>query len=130
MKLLLDTHVMVWWLRDNDKLGPYAKSAIADPDNNVMVSIISFWELSIKKRTGKFDDSGPLLFREALEEDFEIIGISADHLAQLEQLARLERHYDPFDHLILAQARSDGAKLLTNDKAMTLYDVPCMPAGR
>lgn len=130
MKLLLDTHVMLWWLRDNPKLGPLARTAIADPRSTLLVSIASFWELSIKVRVGKFDESAARLFAESTEEAFQIIGVEQSHLAALEGLRRLPDHNDPFDHLILAQANAEDATIITNDKAMTLYGVPCIPARR
>lgn len=130
MKFLLDTHVMLWWLRDNPKLGPLARAAIADPAANPLVSIASFWEFSIKARVGKFDESGARLLREAVDEGFGVLGVERPHLAALENLARQPGHNDPFDHLILAQAGAEGATVITNDKLMTLYGVPCIPAMR
>lgn len=121
MRLLLDTHVMLWWLRDDARLGARTRHAIRDPSAIVMVSIASFWELSIKTRSGKITESGALLMDEVTEQGMQILHVQRHHLFSLERLERIPGHNDPFDHLILAQARAERAALLTADRQLLAY---------
>lgn len=129
MKLLLDTHVLLWWLRDNPLLRSRARALIADRRNEVLISIASFWELSIKRRKGGIEDGGVKVWHEAATEGFTVLGVSPEHLEALESLPAVPRHKDPFDHLILAQASAEQALVMTHDRAMTAYGVPCIGVG-
>jgi PIN domain nuclease of toxin-antitoxin system len=126
MRLMLDTHALLWWLRDNPRLGPQTRALIADPRNETMISIASFWEISIKLRLQKIDESGASVLREIISENFAIVEIEADHLEQVEQLPKVPKHNDPFDHLILAQAQVEGAIIITSDIDMSRYGIPCI----
>jgi PIN domain nuclease of toxin-antitoxin system len=121
VKLLLDTHVLLWWLRDDPKLGAKTRTAIEDPRTELLVSIASFWELAIKARNGKIEESGARLIDEARDRGINILAVNASHLAALETLERVMGHNDPFDHLIIAQARAEHALLITSDKQVRLY---------
>lgn len=123
MKLLLDTHVLLWWLEDNPRLRPRVRAIIADERNTVMVSAASFWELSVKARKGKIDMSGPSTWRQAVAEGFSILEITDEHLNLFEALPMIAGHGDPFDLLILAQAQADEAALVTADRHMAAYGV-------
>jgi PIN domain nuclease of toxin-antitoxin system len=124
VRLLLDTHVLIWWLRDDQKLNPKARAALSYPTNTVLISVASAWEMSIKFRIGKLDERGSKAWREAESAGFALLPITASHLAELELLPR--RHGDPFDHLILAQAKAEGATVVTSDVAMLHYGIPCL----
>jgi PIN domain nuclease of toxin-antitoxin system len=126
VKILLDTHVLIWWLRDEPLLSPKARALIADGDTEVLFSIVSCWEASIKHRVGKMDITGSDLWRFALDQGLKSIGLDATHLAALDGLPRIARHRDPFDHLLLAQAQIENAALLTHDRAMAEYGIPCI----
>lgn len=126
MKLLLDTHVLIWWIEDNARLGQDARALIADPANTVIASIASPWEISLKHRLGKIDMSGAALMAVAAEQGIGVIALDARHLAALEAMPLL--HRDPFDHLILAQAAIEKAVILTDDRQMPRYDIPCIAA--
>lgn len=126
MRLLLDTHVLIWWLRDNPQLGQRPRALIADSSVEVLFSAVSCWEASLKYRLGKMEMAGELIWRLALDEGFESITIQPNHLAELERLPVVVDHRDPYDHLILAQARAEGASLMTNDRILTRYGVPCV----
>lgn len=126
MKLLLDTQALLWWVNDNPKLSTLARTAIADRGNTVLISVASLWEISIKHRIGKLEDSGSAVLQEALDNGFEIVGIDAAHLTALDALKPLEGHKDPFDHLILVQARTEGAILVTSDRLLRQYDLRCL----
>lgn len=128
MKLLLDTHILLWWLRDSPKLGTRTRAMIADPRIEPMVSIASFWEVSIKSRIGKISEFGSLLMAEAKSEGFTILHLEARHLAMLERLGPVSGHNDPFDHLIVAQAKAENAVLITGDKQLRNYGVDCFPS--
>ena len=126
MKLLLDTQSLLWWINDNPKLGARARGLIADRSNAVLVSVASFWEISIKHRIGKLDDSGSAVMREAQASGFEVVAIEADHLASLDALVAKTGHKDPFDHLILIHAMATDAILVTSDKFLRSYEVRCL----
>lgn len=118
MKLLLDTHSLIWWLNDDLRMGQQAKSLVADRNNHVLVSCVSFWEISIKHRIGKLDEIGSVIHAEVLSSGFLVLGIDAAHLAKLEDLPLDPNFKDPFDNLILAQALVEGATLITGDRKL------------
>ena len=126
MKLLLDTHVLVWWLKDDPKLGPGPRALIANGSVEVLFSAASCWEASIKHRSGKFELPGSTLFRMASDAGLVFIGIESDHLAQLESLPTFAKHGDPFDHLLVAQTFVEDAALMTADRKMPQYGVRCI----
>jgi PIN domain nuclease of toxin-antitoxin system len=126
MKLLLDTHVLLWWLQDDPRLRPRIRGVISDRQNDVFISVASFWELSIKRRKRGIEESGPTIWRDALAEGFSALAVLPPHLAALEKLPFVSGHNDPFDHLILAQASAERAAVITHDRAMTAYGVPCV----
>ncbi len=129
MKLLLDTHVMFWWLRDSPRLASRTKALIADNKADLMVSVASFWELSIKAGLGKAPENGSKLYAEASRGGLRIVDLSERHLATLEVFPFLAEHKDPFDRLILAQAIAEDAMLITGDRKMLGYDVRAFRAG-
>ncbi len=124
MRLFLDTHVLLWAIEGNRRLGPQARSAITDRDNDVLFSVVSIWELLIKIRVGKLHLDWRKLSAVASEAGFRRIGVE---MAHLESLAFLPRHHgDPYDHLLLAQASVEEAILVTSDEHMTRYGIACM----
>jgi len=129
VKLLLDTHVLLWWLRDSLRLSSGARAVIADPRVTVLVSVASGWELSIKHRLGKFAEPGSAILSEAAREGFQIVPVTQKQLSALENLPCMDNHRDPFDHLLLAQALTEDAPLMTADKLMTGYGVRCVGAA-
>lgn len=124
MRLLLDTHVLLWWLQDNPRLGSKARAMIADPDNDVAVSIASPWEIAAKHRIGKLHVSGATTLANLQDSEIAVIALTADHLAALESLPN--HHRDPFDHLIVAQAHVEGMTVITDDVILPRYGVPCI----
>ena len=121
MRLLLDTHVLLWWLSDDRRLPERARSAIADPGSEVLASVASLWEIVVKVRVGKLDADIAAIERAVVDEGFTRLAISPSHLAALAVLPR--RHRDPFDHLLIAQAIGEDALLVTEDQAMHRYPV-------
>jgi PIN domain nuclease of toxin-antitoxin system len=119
-RLLLDTHTLLWALGSPAELTPEARAAIAEPENLVHVSIASLWECTIKAAIGKLD----------LPDDFfAVIGHAGYRLLpiqipDLEELRGLPMHHrDPFDRILIAQARTLGLVLLTRDRGIAGYDV-------
>ena len=126
MRLLLDTHVLLWWLRDDPLLRPNARAIIADSTGEVLFSVVSCWEASVKHRVGKMELCGSDLFRMAVSEKFVALGLDREHLEELDRLPKVAGHGDPFDHLLLAQAKRESATLMTHDRDMTRYGVNCV----
>ncbi len=124
MKLLLDTNALIWWLEDNRKLGSRARGRLADPRTVSMVTIVSLWEMTMKFRAGKLKQPGSALLSRLAEQQVELLDLRVEHLCALDDIAQF--HDDPFDHLILAQAKVEKATLLTSDDKMRAYGVPCM----
>ena len=124
MRLLLDTHALLWWLAD-EGLSTQARDAIADPATVAMVSAVSAWEISIKKALGKLaapDD----LDHQVQAGGFLPLPITIAHGVAAGELVR--HHEDPFDRMLIAQARAEGLTIVTRDKRFADYDVPLMPA--
>jgi len=124
VRLLLDTHALLWWLADED-LTTQARDAIADPANLVVVSAASAWEISIKRALGKLaapDD----LEQQVQEGGFSPLPISIAHALAAGQLAR--HHEDPFDRMLIAQALAEGLTIVTRDKRFNDYGVPLLSA--
>ena len=125
MNLLLDTHVLLWWLDDNPALGETARRAIADPSNLVFMSAVSIWEIVIKKALGKLDVPDELA--DVLEEQpFHHLDMTAEHAFKVDELPH--HHRDPFDRLLVAQSFVDGLTLVTHDSDISKYDVPVLGA--
>ena len=122
MKLLLDTHVVLWWVRDDRRLKPAARKAIATADI-VWVSAATAWEISIKVSCRRLLVSEPVHVTVAAD-DFMELPIS---LAHAETAATLPPHHaDPFDRLLVAQARVEGATIVTHDRALEPYGAPIL----
>jgi PIN domain nuclease of toxin-antitoxin system len=118
MRLLLDTHVFVWWYTDADRLSATARQAIADPANEVSVSAVVAWEIAIKRALGRmrFDAS---VEQAVAEEGFLPLPITLRHA---ELVGALPRHHgDPFDRLLLAQAQAESMTLVSQDAQLRAY---------
>ena len=123
MRLLLDTHVLLWWLLGDARIGPNARALIADPANEVAVSIASPWEIAVKFSIGKIGESGSAIFSQLDQLGLDLIPLRVGHLAVLEGLPL--HHRDPFDHMIIAQAKAEGMVIMTEDRIIPRYAVPC-----
>jgi len=121
MKVLLDTHVFLWWEADDAHLPAHLHTAILLSANQVFVSAVSVWEIAIKRASGK------LIFRasaaKAIEKhNFTALAITAEHAEWAGSLPQL--HRDPFDRLLVAQAQLEGLTLITVDEQILRYQVP------
>lgn len=118
MKLLLDTHALLWWWTDDKQLSAAARAAIADERNTVLVSAASVWEISTKHRLGKLAMAATALkqFPSLIEADgFEHLPITWQH--SLRAGAYNHDHRDPFDRMLAAQSETEAARLVTCDSA-------------
>jgi PIN domain nuclease of toxin-antitoxin system len=125
VRLLLDSHAFFWWLADDPKLSAKARQAIADPASVVHVSAATVWELSIKAALGKLDLDGADLVRELEANDFVELPITALHSQGAANLPH--HHNDPFDRILIAQARIEGLTIVTRDPAFHAYEVALLP---
>jgi len=120
MRLLLDSNAFIWWRNGSRRLPRRVASEIESPDNEVIVSVASLWEITIKRALGK------LQFLEEFEavlaaEEFELLSINYRHLRALGSLP--SHHRDPFDRLVIAQALTEGIPIATGDRAFAPYGV-------
>jgi PIN domain nuclease of toxin-antitoxin system len=125
VKLLLDTHVVLWALADPGQLSAEARSRIADPANTVAVSAASAWEIAIKIAAGRLKFDGD--FGQALADaDFLALPITVEHALTAGGLP--PHHGDPFDRMLVAQSMVDGWTLVTRDRVLPAYGVPLLLA--
>ena len=124
MRYLLDTHTLLWARAAPDLLSADALAVLESADNALYLSIASLWECAIKSSIGKLDV--PDDFYRTVAGDYEILGIDVSHV---EACANLPMHHrDPFDRMLVAQARLGDLTLVTRDQDIAKYDVPIVTA--
>ena len=122
MKLLLDTQVVLWWTHDSRRLSGTARELVGDPRHEVLLSAVVAWEIAVKRALGKVRVR-PALIPELLADGGATeVAVSVAHAAETERLPM--HHRDPFDRMLVAQARVEGAVLVSSDAALRAYDVP------
>jgi len=121
VNLLLDTHALLWWLADDDRLSARARDVIASSANRVFVSAVSGWEIGIKHALGRLEVDLPLLRGEVENNGFNQLDVTFEH--GLAASALPPHHRDPFDRMLVAQARCEGLKLVSQDRRIAAYDV-------
>lgn len=124
MTLLLDTHVLIWFATGNSRLGPSVRTAIRTDE--VTVSAITVWEISIKVAAGRLKENGLRALLAA--QDVPELAFTAAHGQAAGELPL--HHRDPFDRALVAQARVEGLVLVTTDRALAQYDVALLDASR
>lgn len=127
MKYLIDTNIFLWSLNGDKKLKGEIKEIIENSKNQIFVSIASAWEISIKNRAGKL----PLKITlskcfEIL--DFEILDINLNHTLEFNRLPLHKNHKDPFDRILISQARVENLTFITTDEKIWKYDLPLLKA--
>ena len=125
MSLLLDTHVLLWWLDDDQMLSHEARQSISDVRHDVYVSAVTAWEISIKKALGKLevpDDLDAAISANAFLE----LPITIAHAMAAGQLPN--HHSDPFDRMLVAQANLEGLTLVSRDENINKYEVTVLKA--
>ena len=124
MRFLLDTHALLWFLANAPRLSPYAKSLIEDTHSEAVVSIVSLWEIAIKNSGGKLPLPMPFVALFPAQLDLNSITLLPITIAQLDEVTRLPFHHrDPFDRLLIAQARAESIPIVSVDAAFSPYDV-------
>jgi PIN domain nuclease of toxin-antitoxin system len=126
VQLLLDTHAFLWWLGDDPMLGPVARAAISDGDHIVFVSAATAWEIATKRASGKLDAPGDIVDWVS-RNGFTGLAIEIEHAVLSAELP--DHHRDPFDRLLVAQARLDRLTLVTADPRIVEYEVETLDAG-
>jgi PIN domain nuclease of toxin-antitoxin system len=121
MKFLLDTHALLWWLADDSQLGRQARELVEDPGNDVLVSMVSLWEIAVKTRIGKLEADIKEITDAVQQEGFNFLDIGIAHLLTLAGLP--VHHRDPFDHLLIAQAITEDATFISDDRNTARYPV-------
>ena len=123
MMYLLDTHTLLWFLRDDSRLSSTARSIIMDARSTTQASCISLWEIALKKSLVKlrFDHSITDIVQLCYESSITLLGISPDELDNLATLPFI--HRDPFDRLLVSQARTRNLTIITKDSIIPKYDV-------
>lgn len=131
MRILLDTHLLLWTLTNDARLSATARRIIEDPDNSIFFSVISPWEVQIKHDS--HPDELPIdaaqLVGYCAESGFQQLPVRLGHTLALGTLDREEGarpHRDPFDRMLICQASAEGMTLLTHDKRMAEYTNPCI----
>ncbi|MCC2624893.1 MAG: hypothetical protein K0R14_766 [Burkholderiales bacterium] len=119
MKLLLDTHVLLWVSQDHPNLAKQAKELIIDGNNYVYFSTASIWEIMIKKRVSKLDINIKTFVADLYKMNIFELPIEIEHILKLEELPN--HHKDPFDRILIAQALAEPVKLITHDQALLAY---------
>lgn len=119
MRLLLDTHVLLWWVTGDRRLVKSLRAAIASRDNDVAVSTATFWEIAIKKQLGRIALDLQELVDAVRADGFAETTVTAAHTLQIESLPL--RHRDPFDRMLIAQAIVEGRRFVTRDGLILAY---------
>jgi PIN domain nuclease of toxin-antitoxin system len=124
MKLLLDTHLLLWAAGEPRRLSKQARTLIGNPDNELLFSAASLWEVAIKRGLGRedFKVDARLLRRGLLDNGYNELPIVSDHVVATESLPPI--HKDPFDRVLVAQATVEGVTLLTIDPLVSQYPGP------
>ena len=124
MKFLLDTHLLLWAAAEPRRLSKQTRALIDNPDNDLLFSAASLWEVAIKRGLGRddFKVDARLLRRGLLDNGYSELPIISDHVVAIDSLPPI--HKDPFDRILVAQATVEGVTLLTIDSAVSQYPGP------
>ncbi|MBV9757761.1 MAG: type II toxin-antitoxin system VapC family toxin [Alphaproteobacteria bacterium] len=123
MRLLLDTHVLLWVFDGSPRLGRATRGVITDPRNTVYVSVVSLWEIAVKARIGKLRIDLTRLIELLAPSNFLLLDLRPSHLMHLLQLPVFSDHRDPFDHLLIAQAQAEALVFVSSEAAARRYPV-------
>lgn len=131
MKLLLDTHVLLWTIAKDELISENIHELIGDEDNDIFFSMVSVWEVALKHaiKPDKIHFSEEELVKYCLQSRFIMLPIELCHISTVKTLSRPDNappHKDPFDRLLIAQAKSESMTFVTHDKLLTHYNEPCV----
>ena len=121
-ELLVDTHILLWWLANDTRLSQNIMALIGDPENVIYVSAASIWEAAIKRKLGKLSFEDAALFEVLLNGDWQVLSMTIQHALIAANLP--PHHHDPFDRMLIAQALHEDLTLITHDKMLKFYEVP------
>ncbi len=124
MRVLLDTHIVLWWLADDPSLPARASTVIADAETEVVVSAATVWEIEIKRAAGRLEAPDDIVGA-LLANDFDTLSITPVHAVTAGRLPA--HHSDPFDRMLIAQAQVEGVTLITVDGRLSDYNVELLP---
>jgi PIN domain nuclease of toxin-antitoxin system len=119
VRLLLDTHVVLWWVSGDRKLSKGLRATIASTDNAIAVSAATFWELALKQQLGRVDVDLTRLQAAVAADGFDELPVEIAHTLRLQALPDL--HRDPFDRLLIAQSIETASRLVTRDEQILAY---------
>ena len=120
---LIDTHILIWLLSDSSKLSDTAKAELKS-GKKICVSIVSLWEIALKRAIGKLDISYTIvdIVKKCEAYRIDVLPIKPEHLDNISKLPDI--HRDPFDRLIISQAEVEGCSLITRDELISQYNIP------
>jgi PIN domain nuclease of toxin-antitoxin system len=122
VQILLDTHIFIWAVSATEMLSPQGRALIADQDNDIFVSVVSLWEIGIKRSAGRRNApamSADVALDLGIRSGYRWLPVAAAHAVAVESLPPL--HGDPFDRLLIAQAVTEPLRLLTHDRQVAAY---------
>lgn len=122
--LLLDSHAFLWWATDDSRLSVRARDAIADAAVSVFLSVVTPWEITIKHEIGRLELTAPprsLVYAQVARHGYQVLEVALDHVLAVGDLPR--HHADPFDRLLIAQARVERLTLVSGDGVFDRYDL-------
>jgi PIN domain nuclease of toxin-antitoxin system len=123
MKLLIDTHTFLWWDSDPSRIPPATLFLMQESNNEIFVSLVSFWEIQIKTQLGKLTlktTLSSIIFEQQEKNGILILPITLPHILELDNLPWY--HKDPFDRLLIAQSRQENTTIISKDSAFNDYD--------
>jgi PIN domain nuclease of toxin-antitoxin system len=126
MNLLLDSRALLWWMDDNPRLGPAVREAIGRAAS-VAVSLVSIWEIAIKSSLGKLTVDLNELLANVCRDGFDLLPVTAADCLAVTRLPH--RHGDPFDRMLIAQARERGLTLVSDDRNFAAYELGVVGCG-
>lgn len=128
MRILLDTHLFIWWDSEPQQLSPQARALCDDAENTLVLSVASVWEMQIKQQLGKLKLRLPLaelIADQQKDNGVEILPVGLSHVLALEKLPL--HHKDPFDRLLIAQANAENIGIMSVDAIFKQYEVRLLP---
>lgn len=133
MNLLLDTHILIWTLNDDRRLPKRAKKLILDKNNDIYYSVVSVWEISVKhaNHPDNVEFTGKELAHFCEEAGFLPLELQSKHVFALETITRADNapaHHDPFDRMLIAQAKAENMAFITHDSLLPYYEEKCIVA--
>lgn len=126
MRILLDTHVILWFAEGGERFNSRARTILTEPSNDRVVSHVSLWEITIKVSTGRLRIDRKDLEQALIDMAVEELPIGREHILGVASLPFI--HRDPFDRLLIAQAKIENLILATHDQKFSQYGIPLLPA--